>query len=56
MLNVDVQTLQREKIDQYRLKLLLIHRYKVEVSKLMMSTGSSGERPHTTGCAIEYEL
>ena len=56
ILKGDVQPLEREEHDQYRLKLLLLHRYIVDVSKLVMPTGSGGECPHTTGGAIAYEL
>jgi len=42
----DVQPLEREELDPYRLRLPLLHRKIVDVSELVLSTGSGGERPH----------
>jgi hypothetical protein len=56
LLERDVQPLERENLDPYRLKLPLLHRHLVNVSDLVMPTGSGGKRPHTTGGAIAYKL
>jgi len=45
----DVQSLEREKIVPNRLKLSLLHRHILDVSELVMSTGSSGETPAYIG-------
>jgi len=50
------EAFEREKLDAYRLKLPLLHRHIVEVSELVMRTGSGGKRPHTTDGAIAYKL
>ena len=50
ILKGDVQPREVDDLDPYRLKLPL------DVSKLVMPTGSGGERPHTKDCAIAYEL
>ena len=47
---------QCEKLDPNRLKLSLIHRHILDVSELVMSTGSSGKRPHTAYGAIASKL
>ena len=52
ILKGEVQPLEREELDRYRLKLPLLHRHKEDVSKVVMPTGSVGERPHTTDGAI----
>jgi hypothetical protein len=56
VLERDVQPLERENLDPYRLKLPLLHRHIVDVSELVMPTGSGGERPHITDGAIAYKL
>ena len=50
----NVQSLEREKFDPNGLKLPLLHRHTVDLSELVMSTGSVGKRPHTTDGAIAY--
>ena len=47
--------LEREKLDPYRLKLQLLQRQIVDVSELVMPTGSGGKRPHKTGGPIAYK-
>ena len=56
ILKRDVQPLEREELDPYRLKLPLLHRHIVDVSKLVIPTGSGGEHPHTKDGAIANEL
>ena len=56
VLEWDVQPLEREELDPYRLKLPLLHRHIVDVSELVMSTRNGGERPHTTDGAFAYKL
>ena len=51
-----VKSLEREKFDPNRLKLPLHHRHILDVSELVMSTGSGRKRPHTLKCAIAYIL
>jgi hypothetical protein len=48
ILEGDVRPLEREELDPYTLKLLLVHRHILDVSKLVLSTGSGGERRHRT--------
>ena len=48
ILEGDVQPFEREEIDQYRLKLPLQHRHKINVSELVLSTIRGEERQHTT--------
>ena len=52
----DVQSLEREKLDPNRLTLPLLHRYILDVSELVILTGSGGKRPHTAYGAIAYKL
>ena len=56
LLKREVQPLEREEIDPYRLKLPLLYRHILDVSKLVMPTGSVGKRKHTTGGATAYNL
>ena len=56
VLEGDVQSLEREKIELYRLKLPLLHRHILDVWELLMPTGSCGKRPHKTDGAIVYKL
>ena len=52
----NVQSLEREKLNPNRLKLSLLHRDILDVSELVMSTGSGWKRPHTAYFAIGYKL
>ena len=52
----NVQYLEREKLDPNRLKLPLLQRHILDVSELVMSTGSGPKRPHTAYVAICYKL
>ena len=52
ILEGDVQPLEREELDAQRMKLPLLHRHIVDISELVLSKGSGGERPHTTDGAI----
>ena len=56
LLEGDLQPLEGEEIDSYRLKLPLLLRHIVDVSELLMPTESRGERPHTTDGAIAYKF
>ena len=56
VLEGDVQPLQREKLDPYRLKRPILYRHIVDVSELVKPTGSGGKRPHKTDSAIAYKL
>jgi hypothetical protein len=56
ILKGDVRPLEREELDPYRLKLPLLHRHILDVSKFVMPKGNDGERPHTTDVAIANEL
>jgi len=56
ILEGDLQRLEREELDPYRLKLPLLHRHIVDVSELVISIGSGAERPHTTDGANANEL
>jgi len=51
-----VQPVELEELDPCRLKLPLLHRHIVDVSKFVIPSGSGGERPHTTDGAITNEL
>ena len=52
----NVQSLEREKLDPNRVKLPLHHRHILEVSELVMLTGSGPKRPHTPYGYIGYKL
>ena len=52
----DVQSLNREKLDPNRLKLPLLHWQILDVSDLVMPTGSIVKRPHTAYGAIASKL
>jgi len=56
VIEVDVQPLEREELDPYRLKLPPLHRNIVLVSELVMPTGNGGKCPHTTDGTIGYKL
>jgi len=56
ILEWDVQSLEREKLDPNRLKLPLLHRHILDVSELVMSAGSDRKRPHTAYGDIAYKL
>ena len=56
VLEGDVQSFEREKLDPNRLKLCLLHRHILDVLEPVMSTASSGKRPHTAYSAIAYKL
>jgi len=51
-----MESLEREKLDLNGLKLPLLHRHILDVSELVMSTGSGRKRPHTAYGAIAYKL
>jgi len=51
-----VQSLERDKRDPYRLKFPLVHRHILDVSELVMPTGSGRKRSHTAYGAIAYKL
>ena len=52
----NLQSLEREKLDPNGLKLPLLHRHILDVSELVMSTGSGRKRPHTAYGDIGYKL
>ena len=52
----DVKPNEREELDPYKLKVPLLHRHIVDVSKLVIPTGSCWELPHTTDGVIANEL
>ena len=52
----DLQPLEREELDPYKLKIPLLNRHIMDISELVMPTASAGKRPHTTDGAIAYEL
>ena len=52
----NVQTLDREILEPKRLKLLLLHRNILNVSELVMSTGSGWKRPHTAYGDMRYKF
>ena len=56
ILEEDVQPLEREELDPYKLKFPLLQRRIVDVTELAMLTGSFGEGPHKTDGAISYKL
>ena len=56
ILEWDMQSLEREKIDPNRLKLPLLYRHILDDAELVMSTGSGWKRPHTAYGAIGYKL
>ena len=56
ILEGDLQLLEREELDPYRLKLLLLHRHILDVSELVMPIGSGGELPHTTDGSIVQQI
>ena len=56
ILEGNVQPLQREILEPYRLKLPLLHRHIVDVSKFVMLAGIYGECPHRTDSTVAYEL
>ena len=56
ILERDVQPPEREELDQYRLKLPVLHRHIVDISELVKPTGSVGDSPHATDCTIANEL
>jgi len=56
ILEWEVQFLEREKHNPNRLKLPLLHRHILDVSELVLSTGSGRKRPHTAYGAIAYKL
>ena len=56
ILEGDVQPNENEKLDPYTLKLPPHHRHNVVVLELVMPTGSGGELPHITNCAVAYKL
>ena len=56
VLEGDVQPLEFEELDPYRLKFTLLHRHILDVSELVMPTGSVGERPYKPDGAIAYKL
>ena len=51
-----MQPLEREELDPHKLKLPLLHRHIVDVTELVMPTGSGGERPYKPDGAIAYKL
>jgi hypothetical protein len=56
VLEEDVQPLEPQKFDPYRLKLPLLHRHILDVSVFLRPTGCNGKRAHTTDGAIAYKL
>jgi len=56
VLDENVQFLEREEIDPYRLKLPLHYRHIVDVSELVMPKGSGWNLMYTTYGAIAYKL
>ena len=56
VLEGDVQQLERVKLDPFKLKISLLHRHVLDVTDLVMPTGSIGKRPHTADGAIAYKL
>jgi hypothetical protein len=56
ILEGDVKPLEREKLDPNGLKFPLLHRYIIDVSKLVMPARCGGESPHISDGAIAYEL
>ena len=56
VLEGDVQSLERENVDPYRMKFPLHHRHILDLSELVMPTGSSAKHPHTADGAIAYKL
>ena len=56
VLEGDVQSLEREKLDPSRLKLSLLHLYILDVSELVMTTGCTGKRAHKAYGAVAYKL
>ena len=52
----DVQSLKREKLDENRMKLSLLHQHIFDGFELLMPTGNSWIRPHTAYCAIAKKL
>jgi len=52
----NVQYLERDKLDPNRLKLPPLYRHILDVSELVMLTGSGRKRSHTAYGAIGYKL
>ena len=52
----DVQSLECEKLDPNRMKLLLRHRHKLDVSEILIAKESERKRPHTAYGVIGYKL
>jgi hypothetical protein len=56
ILEGNMQFLEREKLDPYRLKLPLLYRHIIDFSELVMPTGIGAKRSQTTDGAIAYKL
>ena len=56
LLELNMQSLEREKLDPNGQKLPQHHRQILDISELVMSTGSSRKRQHTAYGAIGYKL
>ena len=56
VLEWDVQPLERKELDPYRLKMPLLHRHIVDVSELMMPTGSCGKQSAYNGRSYRLQI
>ena len=56
ILKGNVQPIEREELEPYRLKLPLLHRHRMDVSKHVIPTEIGVERPHSTDGSFTNEM